>query len=400
MRVRVIDVNNIEEAKARIRSIGADPYSVPLMAQKAVFKVLLIERIDNRAANFLKQDMLSIGGETAVSREVGGLKKGQSNVLVMGTLKQLGILSSKIAKQPFGLSEIAKDIDRAVLDLNRKDFAVKCGSKTLRLGKFPVVMGILNVTPDSFSDGGRYFGVKDAVERARCMVEEGAGIIDIGGESTRPGSERITPEEEIRRIIPVIKRLAKTVKVPISVDTYKPDVARAAAEAGAEIINDITALRYKKGRMADFAAKIKLPVILMHMRGAPKTMQKKPEYKEVVPEIISYFTDRLRFAAEKGIKKENVIIDPGIGFGKTLEHNLEILNRLDEFKILGRPVAAGVSRKSFIGKLTGIENADERLAGSLASSVWCAARGAKILRVHDVKETVQALKVLNAVMSS
>lgn len=397
MKVRVIYIRDIEEAKARIRAIGADEYSVPLMAKKAVHKVLLIEDIDNRAANFLKQDMLSIGGETAVSRDVGALKKGRSSALVMGTLRQLETLAGKISKQPFGLSDIAAQMNFLLLREEESSFKLKCGPRTLLLGRAPVVMGVLNVTPDSFSDGGRYVFTDTAVERALKMAEEGAGIIDIGGESTRPGSDKVTASEERRRVVPVIKKLARTLKVPISIDTYKPETARAALDAGAGIINDITAMRYAGGRMAGVAAEYGVPAVLMHMQGVPKTMQKNPDYGDVVEDIIRFLRQRMDFAAEKGVKPERLLIDPGIGFGKTLGHNLEILKRMKEFTALGRPVVAGTSRKSFIGKALGIEDPRGRLAGSLSSALWCALNGAAVIRAHDVRETVEALRMAGAI---
>jgi dihydropteroate synthase len=397
MRIRVIEIENIREAGTRVAGVGADACSVRLMSKKAVHSTLLAEGIDNRAANILKQDMLSLGGEVAVSRAVGGLKTGSSSALIMGTLLQLEKLTEKIARQPFGLREVSANIEAAISNHSRENFSLKCGRFTVRLGRTPKVMGILNVTPDSFSDGGDYLEPDCALDRAEQMASEGAAIIDIGGESTRPGAKSLSVREELGRTIPVVRMIAKKLKVPVSIDTHKPEVARAALDAGAALINDITGLRYLGGKMAAVAAKYNVPVIIMHMRGTPRTMQKAPGYKDVVGDILDFFHDRINFVQTKGIKPENIIIDPGIGFGKTPENNFEILKRLGEFKVFGAPLLVGTSRKSFIGRVTKTENPAQRIAGSIASAVWCAARGASILRVHDVGDTVKALKIIAAI---
>jgi len=249
------------------------------------------------------------------------------------------------------------------------------------------IVGILNVTPDSFYDGGKVDGVDAAVVRALEMVSEGADVIDVGGESTRPGSDPVSVDEEISRVAPVIKKLSKECGVPISIDSYKPEVVSKALEAGASMINDVYGLR--SPGMLELAAESKLPIILMHMQGTPKNMQENPTYGDVVEDIKKFFKERLAAAEASGIKKENIILDPGVGFGKTLEHNLEILRRLEEFKELGCRILVGPSRKSFIGTITGAPPA-ERLAGTLASVVASILNGADFVRVHDVAETVQA----------
>ena len=226
------------------------------------------------------------------------------------------------------------------------------------------------------------------------MAETGADIIDVGGESTRPGSAPVSAEEEIERVVPVIKELRSKINIPISIDTSKPEVARAALEAGAGIINDVTGLA--DDNMARLAAEKGVPVIIMHMQGNPRTMQDEPDYDDVVDDIIDYFKERIAIAEEHGMARPSIIIDPGIGFGKTLEHNLEIIRRLAEFKILGLPIMVGPSRKSFIGKIQGA-NADGRLEGSLAAAIVSAMKGADIVRVHDVKETRLALQIADAI---
>jgi len=258
------------------------------------------------------------------------------------------------------------------------------------------VMGILNVTPDSFSDGGRFFNAESAVTQALRMQEEGADIIDIGGESTRPGAERITAKEEIKRIIPVIEALAKEIKVPISVDTYKSAVAEAAVSAGASIINDISGLRFDS-KMAGIAAGYKVPVVIMHIKGTPKNMQQNPVYHALIPEIMDYLYRCIETAREAGIPDNMMIIDPGIGFGKTVEHNLEIIRRLREFEGFEKPLLLGPSRKAFIGKILGGLPVTERLEGTSAAAAIGIFNGANIIRVHDVTEMVRVARVADGI---
>lgn len=255
----------------------------------------------------------------------------------------------------------------------------------------PRIMGILNVTPDSFSDGGDLPNVEIAVERARAMT--GADILDIGGESTRPGADPVPTDEEIRRVIPVIKAIrAAGIRTPISVDTRKAPVAEAALDAGADMINDVSALTYDPG-MAPLAAKRAVPVCLMHAQGDPKTMQKAPQYDDVVRDVATFLADRIRVAEEAGIARERIITDPGIGFGKTLQHNVSILRHLSVYHDLGCPVLIGVSRKRFIGTIGGAEAAKDRMPGSIAVALHAVSHGVQILRVHDVNETRQALSL-------
>jgi len=256
-------------------------------------------------------------------------------------------------------------------------------------------MGILNITPDSFSDGGKYSSIDLAIIRAKEMVEEGAHIIDIGAESTRPGSEPVLEKDEIERIVPVVRALVREIDIPISIDTSKAQVARRCLEEGAHIINDITGLK-GDSKMAEVIAKYDVPSILMHIKGTPKTMQDNPTYKNLISEIKEELEISLELAKKAGIDKNKIILDPGIGFGKTFENNLEILNRLEEFKDLGHPLLVGASRKGFIGQILGTE-IDERLEGSLAVAITSSMKGARILRVHDVKETSRALKVADKI---
>jgi len=256
-------------------------------------------------------------------------------------------------------------------------------------------MGVLNVTPDSFSDGGRYFAPDVAIRHGIDMVDGGADLLDVGGESTRPGSDPVSADEEWRRIGPVIRGLAAKVHVPISVDTMKPDVAAKAMEAGASIVNDVSGLQ--DPALVRLVAKTRAGVVAMHMLGNPKTMQEHPHYRDVVGEVRSFLADRIRALESAGVASEAIAIDPGVGFGKTLEHNLALLGHLNELAALGHPVVVGVSRKSFIERIAGAEAAD-RLPGSLAAAILAVAKGAQIVRAHDVRATVQATRVADRIL--
>ena len=269
---------------------------------------------------------------------------------------------------------------------------MNCAGKVLDLSQ-PTVMGVLNVTPDSFSDGGRYLQLADALRRAEVMVEEGAALIDVGGESTRPGAPPVSVQEELDRVLPVVERLARELPVPISVDTSKPEVIRAAARAGAGLINDVRALRLSGALQA--AAASGLPVCLMHMQGEPGTMQQQPTYADVVAEVHAFLAERVRVCESAGIPRERILVDPGFGFGKTLDHNLLLLRHLDRFTDLAAGILVGVSRKSMIGALLNAP-VGERLSGGLAAAVIAVWQGANVIRTHDVRETVQALCVCAA----
>ncbi len=266
----------------------------------------------------------------------------------------------------------------------------------LDFSKKTYIMGILNVTPDSFSEGGLYFDKSAAIERAHQMVKEGADIIDVGGESTRPGSEPITIEEEMKRTIPVVETLAENIKVPISIDTYKSEVAKSALYSGASMVNDIGGLRFDP-KMLEVVSQYKVPVVIMHIKGTPKDMQQNPVYDALIPEIMDYMREGIRTAKQSGISEDKIIIDPGIGFGKSFTHNLEIMNKLREFTLLKKPILIGPSRKAFIGKILGDVPVTERLEGTAATVAISIMNGANIIRVHDVKEMVEVAKVVDAI---
>jgi dihydropteroate synthase len=268
------------------------------------------------------------------------------------------------------------------------------------LGPHPVLMGVLNVTPDSFSDGGAFLDQERALARAATMLDEGAQIIDVGGESTRPGSDPVPPEEEARRIGPVIEKiLAERPDAIVSIDTYNAGTAEVALEAGARIVNDVTALRGDP-RMAGVVATARCPVVLMHMLGEPKTMQRDPRYDDVVREVRGFLAGRTEHAVAAGVEEEKIILDPGIGFGKTLEHNLALLNHLDSLVELGFPVLVGASRKSFIGRITGLKEAKDRVLGTVAANVIAYERGATFFRVHDVRANREALAAAGEILQA
>jgi len=275
----------------------------------------------------------------------------------------------------------------------------------LDIGSKTLVMGILNVTPDSFYDGGKYYDIEDALNRARTMIDDGADIIDVGGESTRPNSSCVSAVEEIRRVIPLIKELSKETQIPISIDTYKAEVADKAIKAGAQIINDVSGLQADK-EMAKIAAAHNTPIIIMHIKGQPHDFPKNPVYADLIPEIISFFESRIEYSIKSGIADNKIIIDPGIGFGKGVMHNIEILRQLNKFKCLNLPIMIGTSRKSFIDKVlessdnVNIKENNSHLVGTLVTLVIAVSNGANIVRVHDVKEAVQAIKMYKSIESS
>ena len=262
----------------------------------------------------------------------------------------------------------------------------------------PVVMGILNITPDSFSDGGKYLSADKALIRVRDLIEDGAHIIDVGGESTRPGAKRVGADEEIDRVLPIIEAVKREFDVLVSVDTYKERVARTAiAEGGVDIVNDISAMRFSEG-MAAMVAEFQVPVILMHILGTPEEMQKDPYYIDVIADLKCYFSERLEYALSMGVKKDNIIIDPGIGFGKRFQDNLDIIKNLRVFSEFECPILVGVSRKSFLGTISGENIPDKREVETLTANVVCLLNGAAILRVHDVKSAVTSIKILDKLM--
>ncbi len=395
MDLRAIEIKDLEEAAAELAALNVHKGGIGIMAPKAVTRIIKIRGIDSVALNILKQEMLSVGGDCGVSWDAFIRRNRNSEGILIGTVAQIGEVCEKLEKQPFGLSALAQKIRALEAGYGRKDLVLRAGKYKLNLGKRAHIMGVLNVTPDSFSDGGMFFDREYAVGRGLKMESDGADIIDIGGESTRPGAKPVTAREECRRVIPVVKALAKRLQVPISVDTSKSEVAEEALDAGAAMINDVTGLR-KDRRIAKLAGRHKAALVLMHMKGSPRTMQKDPNYKDLMSEIAESLRNSAAIAAEAGVSGNRIVVDPGIGFGKTVGHNLEIIKRLGELKSLGYPVMVGPSRKAFIGKITGA-GSEGRAFGTAAAVAIAITNGADIIRVHDVKEMRQVAQITEAI---
>jgi dihydropteroate synthase len=398
-KIRQIFIGNKEEAAAEFRSIGATAEGAKIMSEKFVNLAIRADGIQNKAVNILKQEMLARNGDVAVSKNALYSSAEKSDVIIFGSEKSIRNLADKIKLQPFGLKAMSLELDRFLdnLQKSKSKSILKIADKSFDLANETVIMGILNMTPDSFFDGGKYSKIENAFERADKIVNEGAHIIDVGGMSTRPGSKSISIDEELERTIPLINYIKKNHDILISIDTFRSEVAESALKEGADVINDISSLMLDE-KMKLAAVKSHASIILMHMKGTPETMQKNPVYSDVISEIYNFFVTRTNIAISAGIKQENIIIDPGLGFGKTPEHNFKIIKKLSDFKSLGYPVLIGASRKSFTGLLLKL-SPENRLEGSLAAAVLCVLNGANILRVHDVKETIRAISIVKAVQN-
>lgn len=395
---RILNISTQGEAVEELNRIGVEPYGIEAMVPKMIHFNLLLEGIQTKVANILKQEMLSIGGDVAVSRGTVDCSREKTDAVVMGTLKQIERFIEKISRQPFGIARLAEDIRQTLSQYNSKTSVLKTSRREIRIGERPLIMGILNVTPDSFSDGGLHARLDEAVELGLRMEAEGADIIDIGGESSRPGSEGVSADMELGRVVPVIAKLTKTIKIPLSIDTVKLEVAEAAAGLGAEILNDISALTVDD-RLAGMAARTGMAVVLMHMRGKPRTMQAgNLKYASLRGELLAFLRERVDAVVGQGVERDRIAIDPGIGFGKTTEDNLKILKHLREFKSLGLPLLVGPSRKTFIGKITGESIPADRTAGTAAAVAAAVMNGADIIRVHDVKTMRQVADMSYAVV--
>lgn len=395
--MKEIIIRSTEEARQVLMEIGVDSYGVETMVPKIGCHAIEISGIPCGVANILKQEMLSIGGDVAVARGTVDCSISETDAVIMGSFKQLARLAEKLVFQPFGLRAMASELTQLLEKLHKRFLKISTPRREILIGKRTLIMGVLNVTPDSFSDGGAYFSKPEALEAALRMEEEGADIIDIGGESSRPGSKPLEAEEELSRIMPVISALSGRLSVPLSVDTTKASVAETAAREGVEIINDISAMT-RDANMEHVIAENKLAVVLMHMRGVPETMQEGDlSYGSLRKDIIEFLDERLKKAISAGIEEERVIIDPGIGFGKTGRDNLRLLRYLHEFRSLGRPILVGPSRKRFIGEIVGGTPA-ERIEGTAASVTASIMNGAHIVRVHDVAFMKKVVQMTDAIV--
>ena len=388
-----------EDLMTALRRIGADLRSIAYFEPKRDILSLYIPKVDFRAAAYLKQELLARGGDAVVNRDVIACAAEVSDVLLLGTPGQVRSLEKKLGALPcWGLPDIKSALSRALSGLDKTSWTFNFSEgRSLSLGKKTAVMGILNLTADSFFEGSRISGEKDLMERAGAMIEGGAAVLDIGAESTRPGSEALPADEELKRLIPAVKLIRKEFPAAvISADTWKASVAKEAVNAGADIINDISGLAFDPD-LAGVAAGSGAALVHSHIQGTPRDMQKNPTYEDTVKDILEYFEERLEAAEGAGIDREKIIIDPGIGFGKGCGDNLKILRNLEAFRIFGRPLLVGHSRKAFIGRILGLDDPADRLEGTLALTALCALKGASLVRVHDAEANVRVLTMLAAV---
>ena len=378
-----------------LRQIGVHKASISIFGQRSVIEPLKLFAVRTPAANVLKQEMLSAGADCAVHCHTIDCREERTDVLLLGTRKHYYELLRKLRPMTFlGLPELAAEL--AAFLGQAAPVTQLADGRTLHYERM-LIMGILNATPDSFFAASRTQVADNALARAAAMVEDGADILDIGGESTRPGSDPVSAEEEQQRVVPVIEAIKKRFpNTIISVDTYRASTAQAALSAGADIINDISAMEADE-QMAATAVKMKAPVVLMHMQGTPRTMQKNPVYQDVTREVTAYLQERIDYAKAQGLRNDQLLVDPGIGFGKNVDHNLTLMKRLREFTSFGLPVLLAASRKGTIGQVLGGLPAEERLEGTLATTAQAVVSGAHLVRVHDVKEHVRLVRMLEAI---
>jgi dihydropteroate synthase len=383
------------DAVREVGRIGARGPAVEWLADKLTALPIRLEQVDGRAAALLKQEMLALGGDCAVHERVAAFDRTPRPVLLLGTRRMYRRLIGKCRLQPFGLKRIGEEIARLLRIVEREETPpLQTPRGALEAGGRTLVMGIINMTEGSFSGDGLREDVAAAVAQGRRFAEMGADLLDVGGESTRPGAPEVAEEEELRRVVPTIAALREAVEAPISVDTRRARVAREAVAAGADLVNDVWAGRQEG--MLEAVAELGVPVCLMHMQGTPQTMQDNPQYEDVITEIYGFLAERVEAAVAVGVAEEQIVVDPGFGFGKLPEHNLEIMRRLREFRSLGRPVLIGPSRKATIGKILD-KPPDQRQWGTAAMVALAVANGADIVRVHDVEEMAQVAKVAEAV---
>jgi dihydropteroate synthase len=404
---RILEYSDAEELKKELEKVKVDWEGLQVMLPKGFFRAVKLEGVNYEAAHILKQEMLRLGGEGAISAAVYFGAASPTDVILMGTLAQLEALINSLRQFPDDtLKAVAQEVEEALKNYQRENLKpMQIGKKTFVWGERTYIMGIINVTPDSFSGDGLAGNVEEAVTQAIRFVEEGADILDIGGESTRPGSQPISEEEELSRVMPVLRRLVKEVDVPISIDTYKARVAREAIEAGASMVNDVWGLRMDPD-MAKVVAEYNVPVVVMHNRSHPKNAVQEArlggryvgvEYQDLMADIVRELEYSIGLALDAGVDFEKIIVDPGIGFGKTVEQNLEILRRLGELKVLGRPILLGTSRKSVIGYVLNLPP-NERVEGTAVTVALGIAAGADIVRVHDVKAMARVAKMADAIV--
>ncbi|MCF7886660.1 MAG: dihydropteroate synthase [Candidatus Marinimicrobia bacterium] len=393
--LRNLDLKDIDHLKDELNNIEVATEGIDIMLPKAQPYLFKTDKISSSAAILLKEQMLDLGAECAIARDAVMNSNKKYPTILIGSKAHFDQLVQQLDTE--GYPELSQLIEEL-----KHFFATQAGSclkiqdQSIDISNRTRIMGILNITPDSFSDGGRFDSPDSAIKAALKMEKQGADIIDIGGESTRPGAEPVSIEEEYKRVLPVIKGIRKKSDIPISIDTYKSKVAKKALSNGANIVNDISGLRFDSG-MANTIARYDATVIMMHIQGEPRNMQDNPSYENLFDDILNYLETSIKIALDSGIAKDQIVLDPGIGFGKEWEANYRILQHLNEFKSLGYPLLIGPSRKSFIGNLLNLPP-DQRLEGSLAAAVAGVMNGADIVRVHDVKETSRAIQVADKII--
>jgi dihydropteroate synthase len=393
---RVLEWDRLSEIAREIERTESDPEGVGIMTRKGRIFPIRVSDVSLKASPLLKQELLSAGGDAAHARGIADHSISSSPVILLATWGQYRRVIPKLRRQPFGLKELADEVDRALRAYAAHAPRTVPGAHgAFTVGDHPRVMGVVNVTPDSFSDGGKFLEPTSAVAAAKRLAEEGASVVDIGGESTRPGATPVSPEAEWKRVGPVVGALRGELGVPISIDTRHAEVAELAVDAGADLVNDVEGLRSEEMRRT--VARTGAAAIVMHMRGTPPTMQNDLAYADLRGEVFGFLARATDDAIRSGIAAEKLLIDPGVGFGKSHEQSLELLAHVGEFRSLGYPVVVGASRKSFLGAILGSPAPADRLEAGLAAAVIAAERGAALVRTHDVAPTVRALSVVAAV---
>jgi dihydropteroate synthase len=387
-----IDISIAADLARHLSEIDAASDEIERLRDSFLHCAIKLERIDTRGANLMKSYLETLGGAIAMSRDAREFTSRDTDVIISGSRRALLLLAERLKGEPYGLGAVGAEIAACTANGTR---VMSWGSRTLDFNHTTYVMGILNCTPDSFYPSSRSATLKEAMRAAHGMLEAGADIIDVGGESSRPGSDPVAEEEEIRRVIPVIQALRGESEVMISIDTRKKEVAERALDAGADIVNDISALR-NNGELARLVARRKVPIVLMHMRGVPKTMQKNPSYHDTIGEILRDLQPSIAAAIGAGIAREMIIVDPGIGFGKRMQDNLRIIRELSSLRSLGFPLLVGLSRKAFIGEILD-RPVEERLIGTITANTLAILNGANIIRVHDVPDAVEMVKIIDSV---
>ncbi len=398
MKIELRNFDSLDEIKKELYDIGVDKAAVDIMDKKADMLVFRVYNCKFYHANLLKQEALSLGIDCAVEKNTITAETQTSDCLIFGDIRRLLFLSEKLERQAFEfLRKLGIKLKIYINNLTSNKLIFKYGKHTVDLKTKFLIMGILNVTPDSFSDGGLYNNIDLALQRTEKMIEEHADIIDIGGESTKPGSEPVSLDEELKRVIPIVEAIKKHFDITLSVDTYKSKVGKDALSAGCDIINDISGLNFDE-KMVDILKKSSCGIIAMHIKGTPKDMQKNPKYEHLICEINDYFSDILHKAKINNIDEQRIVFDPGIGFGKTFDNNYSILKNIKSFGIWARPILIGTSLKSFIGHTLNTKNPKDRLFGTISSNVVSFINGARIFRVRNVKEHYEALKTAESII--